>query len=131
MKALTICQPYASLIMSGQKRVENRSWSTKYRGQFAIHAGKSRQWMGGYPESPDMPFGSLVGVVDLVDCVDFNKLLADYQPGEPYGWLVVNKHAIGPYCFILDNVRPFKEPIPWTGKQGFFTVPDALFEITA
>ena len=45
MKALTIRQPYASLIATGAKTIETRSWSTQYRGPIAIHAGKSpRTW---------------------------------------------------------------------------------------
>ena len=39
MKALTIQQPWASLITMGVKTIETRSWSTKYRGALAIHAG--------------------------------------------------------------------------------------------
>lgn len=38
MKALTIWQPWASLIACGAKRYETRSWATKYRGPIAIHA---------------------------------------------------------------------------------------------
>lgn len=38
MKALTIWQPWASLIACGAKRYETRSWPTKYRGPIAIHA---------------------------------------------------------------------------------------------
>jgi len=41
MKAITILQPWASLIASGAKQIETRSWATKYRGQIAIHAAKS------------------------------------------------------------------------------------------
>jgi len=41
MKAITIHQPYASLIACGAKIYETRSWATKYRGKIAIHAGKS------------------------------------------------------------------------------------------
>ncbi|MCR8633468.1 ASCH domain-containing protein [Paenibacillus radicis (ex Xue et al. 2023)] len=40
MKALTIHQPWATLIALGEKRFETRSWATKYRGPLAIHAGK-------------------------------------------------------------------------------------------
>ncbi len=40
MKALTISQPWASLIAEGVKTIETRSRSTKYRGPLAIHAGK-------------------------------------------------------------------------------------------
>jgi hypothetical protein len=42
MKALTIIQPWASLIAIGAKRFETRSWKTNYRGQLAIHAGKKK-----------------------------------------------------------------------------------------
>jgi len=45
MKALTISQPFASLIASGSKFVENRTWPTSYRGPLAIHAGKGTQYM--------------------------------------------------------------------------------------
>ena len=37
-RALTIRQPWADLIMSGAKDVENRTWSTSYRGRLWIHA---------------------------------------------------------------------------------------------
>ena len=40
MKVLTIKQPWATLIMQGNKRFEFRSWQTKYRGELLIHAGK-------------------------------------------------------------------------------------------
>lgn len=38
MKALTIWQPWASLLACGAKRYETRSWPTRYRGPIAIHA---------------------------------------------------------------------------------------------
>lgn len=40
MKALTIWQPWASLIACGAKKYETRPWATKYRGPIAIHAAK-------------------------------------------------------------------------------------------
>ena len=40
MKALTIRQPWASLIACGAKRFETRGWKMNYRGKLAIHAGK-------------------------------------------------------------------------------------------
>lgn len=38
MKAITIWQPYASLIAAGLKEYETRSWPTRYRGPIAIHS---------------------------------------------------------------------------------------------
>lgn len=40
MKAITIKQPFASLIAAGLKEYEFRTWKTKYRGEILIHAGK-------------------------------------------------------------------------------------------
>lgn len=40
MKAITVWQPWASLLVSGRKRYETRSWATSYRGPIAIHAAK-------------------------------------------------------------------------------------------
>lgn len=44
MKALSIRQPWAWLIATGRKDIENRIWKTNYRGKFLIHAGKSFDW---------------------------------------------------------------------------------------
>ena len=42
MKALSLRQPWASLIIYGGKDIENRRWETKYRGPLLIHASKAR-----------------------------------------------------------------------------------------
>lgn len=41
MKALSLWQPWASLVALGEKRIETREWSTRYRGELAIHATAS------------------------------------------------------------------------------------------
>jgi len=38
VKILSICQPWAHAIVFMTKRIENRSWSTPYRGPLLIHA---------------------------------------------------------------------------------------------
>ena len=52
MKTITVAQPYATLICAGVKTVENRSWSTKYRGEILIHS--SAKWGGDFFEMPDL-----------------------------------------------------------------------------
>lgn len=81
-----------------------------------------------------LPFGAIVAVVNLVDCrsteafdqaaLDKIRFAADslgkwterqmgnFEPGR-YGW-------------VLDDIRPLKEPIPFRGAQGFFNVPDGI-----
>lgn len=117
MKALTICQPYADMILRGEKPIENRTWPTSYRGPLAIHAGKSRSWLedGDERERPDMVFGSIVATARLVDCVRVEQLpdaLAD------------NDHANGPWCWILEDVEPVVPPIPARGAQGLWDWPN-------
>ena len=46
MKALSIMQPWAWLIVNGHKSVENRTWNTNYRGQLLIHAGRKQDAAG-------------------------------------------------------------------------------------
>lgn len=121
MKALTICQPYAHLIAIGDKLVENRTWPTPYRGPLAIHAGKSRAWLEGGEEYefPDMVFGAVVAIAELVDCVR----LEDLPPH-----LRDHPHANGPWCWVLGDVRRVV-PVPYRGQQGLFDI-DPLPEET-
>jgi len=122
VRALTICQPYAHLIVKHDKRVENRTWSTSYRGPLAIHAGKSRSWLDSYDfdDHPDMVFGAIVGVARLVTCRHIDRLC----DGGAYAWVQTHPYTCGPWCWVLDSVVALPEPLPATGHQGLWTVPD-------
>jgi len=123
MYGLTICQPYAELIASGEKRVENRTWSTAYRGPVAIHAGKSRAWLRDEDKkNADLVFGAVVAVGLLTDCVKWrgkNTVLPKHLH-----WMTEHAHCEGPYSFVLSDVHRMEVPIPCTGKQGFWFLPD-------
>lgn len=75
MRLLSVRQPWAYLIVHGIKDIENRSWSTTYRGRLAIHASTgtpSRLPVPGVnlvEPIRALPRGVIVGVVDLIDCV--------------------------------------------------------------
>ena len=115
MKALSIRQPWAWLIVHGYKDVENRTWSTKFRGRVQVHAGKFPD-PGWFPQLaleveargialPDQPsLGALVGEVDIIDCVS--------QWDSPW--------FIGPYGFLLAKPLVYFQPIPYRGRLGFF-----------
>lgn len=127
MKALTICQPYAHLIVRGDKRVENRTWPTRYRGDLVIHAGKSTDWL-----SPDdindwraagdpMVFGAIVGWAKLVACLPLHEV-ANGEHAAKYPWLSTHEHTEGPWCWVLDEVNRFDHPFPWKGAQGLWEI---------
>ena len=121
MKALTICQPYAELILRGDKPVENRKWYCHYRGPLLIHAGKSRDWLGTWREEiPDLVFGAIVGIVTVVHCGKPHRVRAEFPT------IAENEHIEGPYCIVLDAPRRLVEPIPYRGQQGLFNVPDEV-----
>jgi len=141
MKALTICQPYAHLIClpddhDRAKRVENRRWPTSYRGPLLIHAGKNRTFLdldvtGTRDEGYDIPladmtFGAIVGIAQLVDCVDLMHPMDRDSAFRRRPWLIGHEHVEGPYCFVLHECRKFETPIPYKGAQGFFEVPKEI-----
>lgn len=129
MKAISLWQPWASLMAEGLKRNETRHWATSYRGPILIHATKRmeaptilmRELLKphGYQSWDDFPRGALVCKVNLVDCISSGK----YSPGHPeyqFGDYGPNR-----YVWITNNLEKFK-PIPYKGSQGFFNVPNNL-----
>jgi hypothetical protein len=71
MRAITIRQPWAELIIRGEKDVENRSWRTNHRGALLNHAGVGvdQEGFGEHDVSEDdVDHGAIIGVVELVEC---------------------------------------------------------------
>lgn len=124
MRALSIRQPWAWLIVSGYKTLENRGWTTTYKGPLLIHASKSMtkdefrsavdfaQQIGGVELArrmgapADHQFGGIVG-----ECV-----LAGWVHESDDPWFV------GPYALRLEGARPVPF-VPWRGALNFFDVP--------
>ncbi len=138
MKTLTICQPYAELILLGEKRVENRTWSTRYRGPLLIHAGKSRAWLslpgqalvtaaGGNPDRLD--FGAVVGRCVLRSIVSLTAIRRGSGLAPDYRWLSTHEHCEGPYCWVLDEVQRLERPVPWRGKGGLWDLDKLAIEM--
>ncbi|RKQ95447.1 ASCH domain-containing protein [Maricaulis maris] len=127
MKALSIRQPWVWAILHAGKDVENRSWSTRYRGLVALHAAKSVDKTAhhafleqGHPlpgsEAGSAWLGAYVGTARLVDVV---------TQSDSRWWQ-------GPYGFVLSDVVAFDTPIPATGRLGLFTPADTdLMQIHA
>jgi hypothetical protein len=142
MKALTLTQPWATLVAIGAKRIETRSWSTKYRGPLAIHAAKGfPKWAREFTMkpvcyqavkghgigSPDgYPTGVVLATCDLVDCLpteatccipgvfdDFPELNTPLE--REFG-----DYSAGRYGWVLENVRQLQVPVPAKGSLGLW-----------
>lgn len=123
MKALSIRQPWAWLILNAGKDIENRDWHTHVRGRVLIHAAKGMT-RAEYEDAcgaaiyiepsivlPELPLqrGGIVGSVEIVNCIEVSR-----SP-----WF------FGRFGFVLRDPKPLPF-IPWKGQLGFFDVPDSV-----
>jgi hypothetical protein len=113
----SIRQPWAFLIASGFKDIENRSWRTNFRGEFFIHAGKSfdsdgfralEEWCEPeiriqVPYKNEFELGGIVGRARIVDCVEDSES----------DWF------FGPYGFVIEDAQRM-DFRPLRGQLGFF-----------
>ena len=103
MKALTLKQPWASLVANGDKKFEFRKWKTNYRGPVLIHAGCGFEKDSINKFDIDYPKSRFIAIADIIDCLevddDFNDMIISLN-SSVYG----NKRRTG-YVWILDNIR--------------------------
>lgn len=125
MKVLTIRQPWATLIMQGNKRFEFRSWKTNFRGEFLIHAGKGidkeavERLKKYLPE--ELPLGKILGKATLTNCIAMNEELAEMLDKENND--IYTSHSFSNnYAFQLENVQKFDNPIEVKGQLGFWNI---------
>lgn len=148
MKALSLTQPWATLVAIGVKRLETRSWSTSYRGWLAIHAAKTfSQWArdiclkepycsalaaGGDNGLIDLPLGAIIAVGNLHrvgiigrqadGAVRVQGLELPVEGIE----LSFGDYTPGRYAWVFTNVRRLHQPVPFKGALGLWQVPDDL-----
>lgn len=128
MKALSVRQPWAWLLSTGWKNVENRTWPTSFRGRFLIHASKTMTeadyracilFLQGFSWGPDvlavipdpkmLKRGGIVGEATLLDCVKSHD--SEWFTGD-YGFVMADPHQLKFY--------------PLKGALGFFEVTDTV-----
>lgn len=123
MKCLSIKQPYAELLVSGRKTIELRTWNTKFRGEFLIHASKKIDKEAcemNNIDSDSLIVGAKLGKADLYD-VKFYKNKNSFARDKSKH-LAATKYADHKYGFLVKNPRRFRKPIAMPGKLGFFNV---------
>ncbi len=129
MKCLSVCQPFAELIVQGKKTIELRKWNTKFRGEFLVHAPQKIRIddCKRLKMKDTLTTGAIIGKVELVDVkkyenkselkLDSKKHLAQHDKSD-------NK-----YGFILQNPKQLKVPIPCNGQLNFFEFKPDLLKI--
>ena len=122
MKCLSICQPFAELIIQNKKTIELRTWNTKIRGEFLVHAPiKIRKEV--YEKlkiKEKLTTGAIIGKVELCDIKKY-ETLKEIQIDKKKHYSSTTSHE-KIFGFILKNAKPFRIPNPWKGQLGFFDV---------
>lgn len=149
MKAITLWQPWATLLAVGCKHMETRSWPTKYRGEILIHASKKpysqvrkilptkdRRYIEDLLQinrvngQEHVPTGVIVGKAELTGCMkiteSFRSGLANIRPEE----LILGDFTPGRYAWIMERPVLFKEPIPAKGMQGLWNYDGEIKELS-
>lgn len=128
-KALSIKQPWAWAICNlpdaFKKDIENRTWSTKFRGEFLVHSSKGFDAVGyvrmkwylhelGYqgeiPTRGEFVYGAIVGKAELVSVTQKAR----------------SRWFEGKFGYVLKNSMALKEPIPYKGQLRFFNVDESI-----
>ena len=118
MKALTVRQPWAEVICTGEKTVEVRSRPTKHRGPLAIHSS-AKPDAGLEQHCEGLPLGEVVCVVNVIGCRPLT--LADL----PAAYMEPEWFEEGRWAWLLADVRRV-QPFAVKGKLGLWQVPDEL-----
>ncbi len=109
MKALSVRQPWASMIAGGVKTIEVRSWPTTYRGELLIVASRKPKMLG-------LPVGQAIAIVQLVDCRQMRR--ADERAA------IFERYA-GAYAWVLECARRIS-PFAVRGRLKLYDVSQCL-----
>lgn len=139
MKAITIKQPYATLLALGYKKYETRSWQTTYRGKLAIHAGKAIDKEAcaqeeiaellreaGYHSWRDLPTGAVIAIGELTDC--YRVLTQHKENGiamtqtEKIDGLAyrLGDFSVGRYAWEVQKIERLDKVVPCRGRLSLW-----------
>lgn len=141
MKAISLWEPWATLMALGLKTIETRHWPTKYKGDLLICAAKGgltkaqmKEIMGkkGFFETFGLDlsilnFGKAVCVVSLVACEKIDEDLIKVVERLPADEKHFGDYTPGRYAWITRDFSRI-EPFEVKGRQGFFEVDDSLIK---
>jgi len=116
MKALSLKQPWAELILQGRKKIELRKWNTHFRGAFLIHASKKpdKNAMKNFGFK-SLPCGCIVGKASIVSVKKYRNRKEHLKDKH----LHLGTELWGNYGFVLEDVRRIRI-IPCKGKLNFW-----------
>jgi len=128
LKALSIRQPWAELIISGRKAIEIRSWSTTYRGRVYLHVPRKRdEQLEAHFGYNSLPTGVYIGFFDLKAVVPFSfERWIKWKPNH----LDPGNFQNGLFAWFIHNPVKFKVPVDGMGQLNLFEpAPDIIHQL--
>ena len=125
MKAISLLQPWAELVVCGAKQWETRSWSTKYRGTLLIHASQkfTKQQRELCLQEPfrsainlPLSFGVIIGMVDLRGVIQTDKIKNELSETETS----FGDYSMGRFAWKLQEPHRFAVMMPAEGSLGLW-----------
>ena len=122
MKCLSICQPFANLIIQNKKTIELRKWNTSFRGEFLIHVPIKirKEEYKKMKIKEKLTTGAIIGKTELYDIKKYETKKEIQEDKNKH--FSTKKFQEKTFGFILKNSKPLRIPIPWKGQLGFFDV---------
>ena len=120
MKCLSVCQPFANLILEGKKTIELRKWNTEFRGEFLVHAPQKilTDDCKRLEIKTNLITGAIIGKVELVSVKKYENELEINLDSKKH--LASNYATENKYGCILEKPKQLKVPIPYNGQLNFF-----------
>jgi hypothetical protein len=145
IRALSLWQPWASLMAIGAKKIETRSWPTDYRGLIAIHA--AQKWDrdlrdqclahpfcdrlfddGHYENSTKLPRGGFVAVGKLRHCLSTTRD-ARFIPSEKSDEFWFGDYSEGRFMWVFDEIWKLSSPVYAIGQRNLWTLDERTKDV--
>jgi hypothetical protein len=138
MQALTIQEPWASLLVKGKKQFETRDWQRNYRGLLAIHAGKQSVHPFDYPlglseilDNSEITQDNLNNnkqkIIAIATLKEIHLMSKEFIKAQSELERLTGFWQPGRYAWELTNIKPLSEPIAARGMPGLWEVPDNIY----
>ncbi len=127
MKVLSITEPMATLISTGKKHIETRSWKTNYRGKLLIHSSKTKirkEWkenkeLMSLLEDNELNYGKIICECNLDDCILMTESFID-EIKKNHQEYICGIYEVGRYAWVLSDIKILDKKIDVKGSLGLW-----------
>ena len=122
-KCLSLKQPYGELVVTGKKTIELRTWNTKVRGEFLVHASKKidvKACKRNKIDPDSLVTGAIIGKATIYDVKFYDSKESFIRDRKKH--LADIEHLDHKYGFLIKDAHKFRKPIIALGKLGFFNI---------